>query len=889
MISPQASTGLDSSSVSDPEAIRSAFFEYNKDFRISSSKIACMLVIVLMPVGFSLDYFVYREQVGFFFLLRIICSLMAFGLWKLLGTSFGHRHFRILGMGWFVLPSFFISLMIYFSEGTYSPYYAGLNLVLVAVSWVAQVDFPESVTSVILTLGMYLVACWAHGAWEVSILFNNLYFIILTGIIVITGSYFLNRLRFREFALRSELDQSRHALESSNAKLIELDKAKTNFFANISHELRTPLTLLIGPLDKLRQPGQAGTGAEQQELIDIMYRNAMRLLRLINDLLNLVKLDSGNLDLRAEKTELAPFIRGIAQSVMPMAQERELHFENSISTQQSAHVWVDRDKVEKILLNLLFNAFKFTPAGGQVRLHAELHGSSLQLAVSDTGQGIAPEDLPHIFDRFWQAEAAATRRFQGVGIGLALVKELAQLHGGSVSADSQPGQGTTIGVRLDVSERAAAPSQDVPAADSPEVRNPEWLVQLYRRAEFFPAHVHNVGHIMPAAAHANTLPKVLIADDEPEMRRFLKSQLHAVFSVQEASNGAEALNFAKTGDYSLILLDYMMPEMDGVEVARQLRAEKIHRSVPIIILTARADEDSKMKALEAGATDFLTKPFASTELMVRCRNLVSAHQLQQHLTGQTHELENALTQIKETEAQLVHQAKMASLGQLSAGLMHEINNPLNFANTALHLVKKRLAQLPTEDLGRIEKPLNDMQDGIQRVSAIISSLRSFTHPDVTSFGTINFLDVVTDAVRFVQIDRREINLQINIDNSLTVWGNRNQLIHIFINLLQNSVDSLREKNAAVRELQVHASLHAGELRAEIFDNGLGIPPENQSRIFDAFFTTKSVGEGVGLGLNICHRIVRQHRGRMDLESKAGEFCRFLLFLPVIPEANPPTL
>jgi signal transduction histidine kinase len=863
------------------QELKQSFFEYNRDYRIANSKVGCMLVVVLMPAGFLLDYFVYPQNVKFFFLLRIICSLLAFALWGLLSTSLGRRHFRALGMLWFILPSLFISIMIYFADGVNSSYYAGLNLVLIAISWVAQVDFLETIVASSLTLFMYCAACFAHGPVTSSVLFNNLYFIVLTGIIVVTGSYYVSRLRFREFALRAEVDRNRKDLEASNLKLIEVDRAKSDFFANISHELRTPLTLLIGPLEKLRTNTSSAKIEKQGELLDIMYGNAMRLLRLINDLLNLVRLDAGTLVLRKEKVEIKPFLEGLALSVSPMAQQSRLKFETQILAGEHEEVYLDRDKFEKMLFNLLFNAFKFTPQGGEVHLWAKVENQRLDLSVRDSGVGISKEDIGKVFKRFWQAEGSTTRRYQGVGIGLALVKELAGIHGGEVSAESELGIGTTMKFHVDVSPPPVIELSDQPVAESPPNREEaDWLNRLYRRAELFPAHVLGATDSDSTETDKSSLlPHVLLVDDEPDMRRFLNSQLEDRYSISEASSGAVALELAKENHFSLILLDFMMPEMDGIEVMKRLKKDPGTRSTPVIMLTARADEDFKLKALEAGATDFLTKPFSSTELSVRAHNIISAYELQKQLMEKTEQLETALEQIKQTETQLVHHAKMASLGQLSAGLMHEINNPMNFANTALHILKKRLASSPAAGLETLAKPLTDVQDGIQRVVGIITSLRSFTHPDNSTFERVKMAEVTTTATRFVQVNSQEISLKIDMGESIELWGNKNQLIHLFINFLQNAIDSLQEKGAQTKEIQINGQVRGEEIEITFYDNGKGIAEENLSRIFDAFFTTKKVGAGVGLGLNICHRIIEQHKGKIQIDSKKNEFCRFILTFP----------
>ncbi|MFM7100172.1 MAG: ATP-binding protein, partial [Verrucomicrobiota bacterium] len=599
-----------------------------------------------------------------------------------------------------------------------------------------------------------------------------------------------------------------------------------------------------------------------------MHANGLRLLKLINDPLYLVRLYAGSLALQPVPVDLDPVVGGLLQSVKRVAEEKGVRLARRLESGLGP-VLADPDRLEKILLNLLFNALKFTPAGGSVEVGAQAEGDRILLWVADTGVGIDPEHLTRVFDRFWQADTSAQRRFQGAGIGLALVKELVQAHQGTVDLRSQPGVGTTIEVRLpaagksDSRATAAAGEQAgrVPAegaagaagaATGAEVLTgsaaglgggglgPGWLADLYRRAELFNG-LTPLRENLPAwrPAGPGGRPKVLIADDEPEMRRFLRNQLSEEYEVAEAVDGEQASVLVAQLLPDVVVCDMMMPGKDGLEVCREVRANLTTQAIPFLMLTARADEETKHGVLEAGASDFLAKPFSSSELRVRIRNLVSSHQLQKALAWQNRKLEATLEQLQETELQLVQSEKLASLGRMSAGLIHEINNPLNFAHTALHLLGRMSGKLPPEDLPVFEETVRDVQEGLARVSGIISDLRGFSHREGGPLQPVDLHALVELSRRFLAAELRSgVGLVNEIPAGFTVPGEKNRLCQVLVNLFQNALDALAEQPPpGGAEIRVMAAEEARGRRVVIRDNGPGIPREVQARIFDPFFTT----------------------------------------------------
>lgn len=887
--------------MNNPEFNR-AYEEQNDREYIANAKFGAIVSIPLQLSCLVMDYFMYPELIGLFIKVRFIIALVTLGVLIWFQSRPKQCPKTLLGITWFTGPLLMVLWMIYAVhdiDGKYantSPYYAGLNIILLAMGLISPWTYVQNVVITLFTLVAYVVVAVAvnitGAAQPMSVVINNTTFLFLTAAFVVLGSRANAKQRLHEFTLRWELDKSRREVEANNQRLVELDEAKSRFFANISHELRTPLTLMIAPLETLLNHHRARLSADAVALLQTMHGNSLRLLRLINDLLNIVRLESGKLEVRREPVVVDEFVKGLGSAARQMAEDKGIQLSIEVDSALGS-VALDRDKTEKILLNLIFNALKFTLKGGTVTVQCRKSSERVVFAVKDTGVGIPKHKLPQVFTRFFQADDSSSRKYQGVGIGLSLVKEFTELQGGTVAVDSVEGQGSTFTVELPYVEVPATGGDTVmftrPAASEAPTANAnagsqEWLSDLYRRAERAPAQVQEESQTDATPAEADSRPLILVADDEPDMLRFMASQLRAHYRVVKAPDGQRAVDAAIANPPDLVLTDMMMPVKDGLTVCKELRAHPATRSVPVVMITARADEETKLAALGAGANDFLPKPFSITELHVRVKNLLDSARFQSQLERQNIELEATLTELRQTQEQLIMKEKLASLGVWSAGIIHEMNNPLNFARTGLYALRNKDKHLPAGEQADFKELLADIEDGIKRVHLIVSDLRTYAHPgkeDAHEEAPVD--EVLRVALRFFSGDvQGNVEVIKNIPPGLTAFVNRNKLIQVLGNLLQNAVDALKTKpftNGEHPTITISGEAAGSRSRIIIRDNGPGIPAGNLPKIFDPFFTTKEVGKGMGLGLGICYRIVQGFGGSISVRSEAGSFCEFTLDLP----------
>ena len=868
------------------ETLWKLFMASEEKSRSQNCRQAAIFGAIFMLVGVSLDFVVYPDMVPVIFVNRMITAVLMVMCGLLVKVFVSKALISIVVHTVALLPLASISYMVYQTEGAASPYYGGLNLVLVGATLLLRWSTFESAINVVLCLLTYAVALVAHGDdWLAA--FIPMYFIFVTGAIATTATYFINASRFREFCLSMEVADTNKQLEATNEKLRTIDETKSRFFANLSHELRTPLTLILGPAESIRSSDKLRGDTQLMESLDTIEENGYRLLRLINDILDLVKLDSGESPPRPEVVHVEDFITGLTSNLKAVAELKGIKISSDCHADARPEVWLDRGHMEKIVLNLCVNALKFTNAGGSVSLSANMVGDDLQLEVMDTGQGMSEEDAANVFVRFWQADMSAKRKHRGAGIGMSLVKSLVESMDGDVEVDSKLGEGTTFRVTIPApvpptGEEIA--QQQQPDTDILEKFNEQARVRI---ATAVPgkkvepqrdnAQTREGGEVVERSDRERKC--VLIADDEAGMRKFVANQLMGYYDLIEAADGQEAWDLAALHKPDLIITDLMMPEMDGIELTREIRGNPELARIPIMLITAQASESPRLEALKAGVNDFISKPFSAVELGVRAGNLLDSSEFEFRLADNNVRLEKAYHQLKEQESLLVQTEKLTSLGRMSAGIVHEVNNPLNYTKIALHTLKTFKSAIDKDQEDEFLETLADAEEGVKRVIGIISDLRSFTRGDAVSMKPLHLSDVMESARRLASSMLSGIECSIEVDPAIEIQGNDRQLCQVFVNFMQNAARAIEVKSEQLGPFEGKISIKGetladGGARVIIRDNGCGIAPEDINRIYEPFFTKNDVGEGMGLGLSICHSILEQHNTHISVESEVGKFTEF---------------
>lgn len=616
--------------------------------------------------------------------------------------------------------------------------------------------------------------------------FSIVVFVIMGGLF----AFFFERLQQSKQRTDEALAEAKAANEKISQlyqKTLELDTLKSQFFANVSHELRTPLTLILAPLERrLRRPASPDFSEAERHETEIMLRNARQLYRHVTDLLDAAKLEAGRMTLAWARLDLAKLVRTMASHFESLAAER--HIDYAVIAPEALLAEADGEKLQRVLLNLLSNAFKFTPDGGAIVLRlAEKDGYAL-IEVQDNGSGVAPALREAVFERFRQGEGNAQRRHGGTGLGLAIVKDFVELHDGAVRLDEASGGGALFSVRLPLT----APTGTVLGTQMQldDVIDRQTVEELEVR-------VSPSGEVQTATADA---PLVLVVEDNVDMNEFIASTLRPRYRVSSAFNGREGIDKALALHPDLILSDVMMPVMSGDEMVVALRHQHGMDNVPIVMLTAKADDNLRMRMLKEGVQDYLNKPFSTEELLVRVDGLVASRR-------------RTVDELSRSEAALKEAQRLANIGNW----MWETRNNTHSWSEEIYHIYGRDPALPPAIYPEVQQYFTP-ESWARLAAAVEKSMAEgiayecdaeVVRPD----GSHRWITARGDATR--DADGNIVNLHGTVQDITVRKQAEEEILHLNADLERRVLERTAELTVANRELDSFAYAVSHDLRAPL--------------------------------------------------------------------------
>jgi signal transduction histidine kinase/FixJ family two-component response regulator len=784
--------------------------------------------------------------------------------------------------------------------------------------------------------------------------------------------------------------------------LSELDRAKTIFFSNISHEFRTPLTLLLGPLDDILADDDDALGPDQREQLSVAHRNGLRLLRLVNNLLDFSRIEAGRVQAAFVATDLARMTADLASSFRSATERAGLRLVvDAVSLPADLTTYVDRDMWEKIVLNLLSNAFKHTFEGEiRVGVRPANSGEAVELYVEDTGTGIPPEELPRLFERFHRVQGAQSRTQEGTGIGLALVQELVRLHGGTISVESELGRGSQFTVAIPTGS-AHLPAERIALAAATSTTRSNVSAFAEEAQRWLPTEEAPVLDTGPKRG------RIVLADDNADMRDYLARLLARRYEVEAVADGLAALAAARDNPPDLVLTDVMMPRLDGFGLLRELRDDPATREVAIILLSARAGEEAEAEGLERGADDYLVKPFSARELLARVDGRVELARARREksnlerearrvverertrlqdllrqapaiiavLRGPEHEYElvndewlrfngghdvvgmtvrdahpeleaqgvvdlldrvyatgqpyvgietpfefyradsshlehaylnfvyqpifeddqiaGVLAHAVEVTEQVRARERMDTMAKerdafLSAA-SHDLKNPIAAIRATAQLLARRIARGGELQVDRFNTGLASIERSTDQMLGLINELVDLSRLRMgqglaLDLQPTDLVDMVSRAVQVHQIatDRHRIEFAQAPESVVGDWDPA-RIRRVIDNLLSNAIKYSPAGGTIYVAISVeHETGGAAEAVVTVRDEGLGIPLEEQDRIFEHFVRGTNVAhiQGTGIGLAGVREILEQHGGSITVTSEPGRGSTFAVRLPM---------
>lgn len=873
-----------------PEELIPDYRRYFHQLSIDRLNILYWFSIILFPGAFVFDILIHPEVWGELLRVRIASALAFILLYVLSSRTRLRNHPFFMCNVLIAVGTVTISYLTYLTGAHASPYYAGHILVLIGIATV----YPWGIYGYLLLVGAMIITVHlgfnlfpelaAGAVIDWSVVWNNIYFLSFALILVFIAATVFENTRRRIFVSAEEEKIRNEKLAESKEQIDALMKTRSRFISNITHELKTPLSIVIGNTELISHAFE-GRDIEMERQLRMIRRAAFQLASHVDRIITISSTEDREFKL---KTEFFNYI-GVARNVFSLfedsAQERNVRYSFK-SPEESLVAALDVVAMEEVLTNLIQNAFKFTPAGGAISVTVGTDGMEIFTEVADTGQGIPADKLDSVFERLYQGDDDLARRHEGIGIGLFLVKRNVELHGGRVSVRSRVGSGSvfrfTLPLFVDQTVSIKNPAFGGEDRRTGETRRNQKDRRSKERLRTFEyqkvlgiddlAQTAYVGNLADQENCKPTLPSILIVEDNPGMMKVTADALSDDYNLFLARDAFEALD--KLHDHyqgiALILSDVMMPAMDGFDFCRRVMADTRYEHIPIIFVTALMDEKEQLKGYEAGATDYIVKPYNMRILKEKVAHWISRRQYEMLL----HEMSNSL------------EPRLEELSRYRDVVIHEINNPLqviSIADAALQgLSALSFKEAPKKD-EEIRRYISQVHDGVEAIKSVLETSLDLQGEDITVKQEVPLSAIVDDAVeqsRHYLGRAQRLGADLGAAGSARVLCDRKMLVRVFVNLIRNAVEAISEKNEGRGGEIAISSGEAGKgfVAVRIEDNGVGITKQERDRLFQFRYTTKKDGSGVGL--HVVKTILRLHEGTIAVDSEPGVGSAFIIRLPV---------
>jgi signal transduction histidine kinase len=847
---------------------------WNSQFIFSSLPLSFLFIWL-----FTLDFLnlktAYKKLTITIYIAVFICSLLSIVAW--------------FGVGKILLPLIGLcSILTYtgaLSIGIYTLFKGNKEAAIFSLAWASY--FIGSTLYVLKLFGIIPRTFWTNNAAPIAL-------IILVNLLSIALAYRFNLEKRAKKDAQDAIDEAQRKIfiakqgqaeEQNKAETLQiLDKQKTAFFQNISHELRTPLTLILNPLEEECQKPQVS------ENITMAAKNSRRLLRLVNQVLDFQKLSASALNIELRAVNLTEFMRIAGDYFSASSTGKNISVSLIITGQPltkdavDIYIMANLDSLEKIVFNFLSNALKFTPDNGTIELGISCSNNRAKIYVKDSGIGISTQDQAALFQVFSQVDESTTREHEGSGIGLALAKQLTEKMQGNIGIESQPNNGSTFWCDFpccDASEQAYE-----------EIKIKDWLLEKsVSNIQKNNSNELQEKNVLAQRTENDSL--ILVIDDLFDMRRLISEILiRNGYLVISAEDGEQGLEKIKQHNPSIIISDWMMPKLSGPDLIKILKEDPLYATIPVILLTAKTDEESKMQGIEMGANAFLGKPFNDQELISTVRNLII-------LKSRESKLEETLTALKDTQKALLDVEKMASLGYLVAGVSHEINTPLGVVITLLtHLIdetsqlKKDFSDnsltpaILTEYLNASTDLIDLSHTNLQRTLEVVNRFKQvsiqYAAFDKKEFHLSEQLNTWSDSIKDL-LKRKHHSLMIDCPEDIILDSYPAAIGQILTILVNNSVQHGYQPQEQGK-LQLTISQQKTSIVFTYTDNGQGMPAEVLNNIFEPFFTTHRASDNSGFGMYVAYNIASKTlKGTIECQSEPSQGVKITINMPTSTE------